>query len=146
MKEINLRFDVTFSPNFIRSAAVLTMLLAAARELGSETVSIATYYPAPSGVYTRIITTGNTVLARDNGSVAIGGAVLPIGQTKLAVLSGRVGIGTSTPEAALTVVGGLQVGALAGPCNALLDGTMRWSFGDLQVCKGGTWSSITTVP
>jgi len=51
-------------------AAIL--LLAVASELGSENVTLATYYPAPSGVYARMITTGNTLLARDTGLVGIG--------------------------------------------------------------------------
>jgi len=51
-------------------AAIL--LLAAASELGSENVTLTTYYPAPSGVYARMIITGSTFLARDGGNVGIG--------------------------------------------------------------------------
>ncbi|MDD5657718.1 MAG: hypothetical protein PHF00_10750, partial [Elusimicrobia bacterium] len=58
-------------------AAVL--LLAVAPELGSESVTLTTYYPAPSGIYTKMIVTGDpnnpdTVaaeLARNNGVVSI---------------------------------------------------------------------------
>jgi hypothetical protein len=67
----------------------LTILMAAAilitvtPEIGSENVTLSTYYPAPSGVYARMITTSNTYLATTNGSV---------------------GIGTTTPGAKLHVV------------------------------------------
>ncbi len=72
MREIHLNFDLKFSPRFIRAAAVGAIVLAAVPELSSESVTLATYYPAPSGVYTNMITTGNTYLARDGGNVGIG--------------------------------------------------------------------------
>jgi len=39
---------------------------------GSETLQITTYYPAPYGGYTRLLTTDTTLLARDSGNVGIG--------------------------------------------------------------------------
>lgn len=44
--------------------------------LGSETLTLTTYYPAPYGGYVSLLTTGNTYLARDSGRVVIGGAGL----------------------------------------------------------------------
>ncbi len=55
-----------------RSLLVAALLVLVVPELGSESVTLTTYYPAPSGVYTNMITTGNTYLARDSGNVAIG--------------------------------------------------------------------------
>ena len=55
------------------------------RFLGSETMTLTTYYPAPYGGYASILTTGQTLLARD---------------------SGRVGIGTASPTQKLDVQGG----------------------------------------
>jgi hypothetical protein len=73
--------------------------------LGSETLRLTTYYPAPYGGYVSLLTTGKTLLARDSGAVVIGSS-LPTGPTvKLAVMGGRVGIGTLTPGYALDVVG-----------------------------------------
>lgn len=54
-----------------------------ARDLATENITQTTYYPAPSGVYSQMITTADTYLARDAGS--------------------RVGIGTTNPSASLEV-------------------------------------------
>ena len=43
-------------------------------ELGSETLTLTTYYPAPVGIYQRMTTTDQTILVRDRGSVGIGTA------------------------------------------------------------------------
>ncbi|HNT97867.1 MAG TPA: hypothetical protein PKK31_06350 [Elusimicrobiales bacterium] len=40
--------------------------------LGSETLTLTTYYPAPYGGYARLLTTDETLLARDGGNVGIG--------------------------------------------------------------------------
>lgn len=50
--------------------------------IGSETYTLKSYYPSPYGSYSRFLTTGRTLLARDNDGV---------------------GIGTSTPKAKLHV-------------------------------------------
>lgn len=39
--------------------------------IGSETLVLTTYYPAPYGGYVSILTTGQTLLARDTGNVGI---------------------------------------------------------------------------
>ena len=53
--------------------------------LGSETLTLTTYYPAPYGGYASLLTTGQTFLARDGGNV---------------------GIGTASPTGKLDIVGG----------------------------------------
>ncbi|MBI4374905.1 MAG: hypothetical protein HY549_00485 [Elusimicrobia bacterium] len=63
------------------------LLAALPSHLGSENVNLSTYYPAPSGVYTQMITTDRTILARD------------------AAVSSRVGVGTSTPQVKFHVAG-----------------------------------------
>lgn len=72
MAELNLRLEVRLSPVLARWGLVAAILACPVAELGSETVTLTTYYPAPSGVYTRMITTNDTFLARDGGRVGIG--------------------------------------------------------------------------
>ncbi|MEK7721109.1 MAG: hypothetical protein AAB359_01825, partial [Elusimicrobiota bacterium] len=79
---------------------------------GSETLTLTTYYPAPYGGYVSLLTTGQTVLARDSGSVGIGVAN-PSGKLQVsggdAIFYGNVGIGTAIPGAALHVVGSVKI-------------------------------------
>lgn len=96
MTEIRLRFDLAFSRRFITLAGTAAIMLCAVPELDSESVTLSTYYPAPSGVYTNMITTSNSYLARDGGRY-INGAV-----------GSALALGTVTPEvnSKLTVSGG----------------------------------------
>lgn len=98
MTEIRLRFDLAFSRRFLASAGAVAIMLCAVPELDSESVTLSTYYPAPSGVYTNMITTGNTYLARDNGRYINGvtgsalalGTVTPEVNSKLTVSNGGI--------------------------------------------------------
>ena len=73
--------------------------------LGSETLTLTTYYPSPYGGYARLLTTNKTLLARDGGAVGIGDVNdLLSTDTKLTVY-GRVGIGTDVPSQMLDVDG-----------------------------------------
>jgi hypothetical protein len=107
MAEIKLTFDLTFTRRFLSRAGAVAIMLCAVPELDSESVTLSTYYPAPSGVYTNMITTGHTYLARDGGVYNAGsnaaGTVLTLGgtpalngnhnNTKLYVPSGTIGVG-----------------------------------------------------
>ncbi|MBI5630736.1 MAG: hypothetical protein HY921_07625 [Elusimicrobia bacterium] len=84
--------------------------LLGASELGSESVTLTTYYPAPSGVYAQMITTNNTFLARDGGSV---------------------GVGTASPAQKLDVSGAIRMNQ-AG-VGALLSGAASGNFGGKEV-------------
>ncbi len=83
MAEIKIKFDLAFSRRFVAVVGAAAVMLSAVAELGSESVTLTTYYPAPSGVYTKMITTGDTHLARDGGRVGIGTAAL--GTAKLTI-------------------------------------------------------------
>ncbi len=74
--------------------------------LGSEQLTLTTYYPSPYGGYARLLTTNLTVLARDGSGVAVGGYTSP-GSAKLAV-NGNVGIRTTSPTQRLDVVGNVR--------------------------------------
>lgn len=61
----------------IRDAATAGLLALGAAflmtaDVASDQVTLTTYYPAPSGVYTQMITTDRTWLARDAGAVSVG--------------------------------------------------------------------------
>lgn len=87
-RRIRLRLDVSVPRTWLAGTLAAALLLTAASELGSENVTMSTYYPAPSGVYTQMLTTQNTFLARDGG---------------------RVGIGTGSPTQKLDVAGKLRI-------------------------------------
>ncbi|MCK4935235.1 MAG: hypothetical protein KAR84_00155 [Elusimicrobiales bacterium] len=93
--------------------------------LGSEQLTLTTYYPSPYGGYAKLLTTDQTVLARDGGAVGVGGYNTVTGaSTKLAV-KGNVGIGTSAPKNKLDIGGGAVIGAAysaidTAPSNGLL--------------------------
>ena len=68
----DIHIHIRISPRLFQGVLAALLLSTLARELSSESVTLTTYYPAPSGVYTQMVTTGNTYLARDGGKVAIG--------------------------------------------------------------------------
>ncbi|MDA8132200.1 MAG: hypothetical protein M0011_11915 [Elusimicrobia bacterium] len=92
--------------------------------IGSETLTLTTYYPAPYGGYVSILTTSQTLLARDGGNV---------------------GIGTPSPAAKLHVVGSfeLQDGTQANGRLLTSDGNglARWS--DPTVPLDCSWQSYS---
>ncbi|HXT00563.1 MAG TPA: hypothetical protein VN915_07800 [Elusimicrobiota bacterium] len=77
MAELVVRFDVRFGKNAVRLLTAGAMFFAVVPELASESITLTTYYPAPSGVYSQLITTGNTYLARDGGAVRVGSSIAP---------------------------------------------------------------------
>jgi hypothetical protein len=101
-------------------ALSLIILFAGVGYLGSETVSLTTYYPAPSGVYTRIITTADTYLARDGG---------------------MVGVGTTAPQVALHV---RSAGGTANTDIAVEKGAYKWTMG--VVGANGNWILNKDIP
>ncbi len=101
-----MRIEVTIEvpTPLVRAALAACVLFGTAGTLASESMNLTTTYPAPSGVYTQVITTGNgtsgaldTTLGRDAGNVV------------LAPGSGSVGVGTAAPAAKLHVQGTLAV-------------------------------------
>lgn len=71
-RRIDLHFRVSYEPRALRPWLAAALLLLSAGELGSENVTLTTYYPAPSGMYTQMVVTGKTILARDGNRVGIG--------------------------------------------------------------------------
>ena len=56
----------------IKWGIVVCLFVLPAEKGRAESVTLTTYYPAPSGVYARMITTGNTYLSRDSNETMIG--------------------------------------------------------------------------
>jgi hypothetical protein len=55
---------------------------------------------------------------------------------------GRVGVGTSEPQAALSVAGPVQLGDDAGACTTAKAGTLRWTGSELQICDGSDYVQV----
>lgn len=136
MADIVIRLDFRMGTRWQRLGLAGLLLLFVAPELGSESVTLSTYYPAPSGVYTNMITTGNTFLARDTGSVAIG---VPTALGKLHVENGNVlftnaNLGLGDP--------GMTIGAgMPAPGSGVYMLDLKWNsvirIGDGMLSSGG---------
>jgi hypothetical protein len=107
MAELTLRFDMSFGTRSLRCLMAAGMIFSAVTEVASESVTLNTYYPAPSGVYAQMITTNNTYLARDGGGVTIGGSG--------AAPAGGLAFGAANPTISassyIVMPGGLYVSA-----------------------------------
>ena len=102
-RELNIVVDLSdwrapkLSPwarRFLVAGALFALL---APEAGSqlEDVQLNTYFPAPSGIYQQLMTSGNAYFATTGGATEIGGASSAIGNASLVVARGNVGIGTA---------------------------------------------------
>ncbi len=74
MRELTIHLDwkIRISPRLGLYGLAVFFLGSLASDTACENVTMTTYYPAPSGVYTQMITTSNTYLARDAGKVGVG--------------------------------------------------------------------------
>jgi len=98
-----------------------------------EDITLDTYYPAPTGIYTNMVTTQKTILARDGGNVGIGTAApsqkLDVGGN--ANFSGTVGIG-NFPSAPFPAANGM----------IYYDTTKKDFYG----YKNGSWLPLGGIP
>lgn len=70
MSEVTIHVRV--SPAVMRWGLAGALLSFMAVELASENVTLTTYYPAPSGIYAKMITTKDGYFGRDGGMVTVG--------------------------------------------------------------------------
>ncbi len=83
------------------------VLVAAAVDIGSESLSLQSYYPSPLGIYSQLTTTAATTLARDSGSVIVGSASNPANLTTWGTLYSNQNIqATGNVQAGGTVYAG----------------------------------------
>ncbi len=103
-KQVHLhefRLQLTRGQTAVLLSAVFVALLI--EPIATEDITMSTYYPAPAGAYNNMVTIGNTWLARDpqpGGApsfVEIGSNSGIGSNTKMAVMGGNVGIGTTNP-------------------------------------------------
>ena len=146
MAEIKINVDLAFSRRFFTFAGAAVLSLCAVPRLGSESLTLSTYYPAPMGVYTSLITTGGAQLARDSSTVDIGGSAAA--GTRLTVMNGNVGIGTTAPGMAMQVtgVGGTNVdvhvnGRIWTDSGVWVDPAGNQFFGTMNATTVGLYNS-----
>lgn len=69
-RELTIR--LTISKEVLQWGMIAVLLAVLPSSVGSEVVTLNTYYPAPYGIYTQMRTTGQTTLAESGGDVGIG--------------------------------------------------------------------------
>ena len=99
-----IRLHIRMSSGVLRGGLVGLLLMGLAGDLCSESVTLTTYYPAPSGAYTQLITTANSFFSRDTGTLVVGSASAANVLLKLAVM-GNMGIKQKDPTARLDING-----------------------------------------
>ena len=107
MAEFRIYVDIGVSPGLARAGLAVLLLAGAAAELGSESLTLKTYYPSPEGVYGQLLTTGQTLLACDGGPPACSGgppySVVSIGRPSAVAnvklnVDGNVYVGKNSTE------------------------------------------------
>ena len=98
MVEINIHLEIPVAVRSFRGVFVVLLLSGLAGELSSESVTLTTFYPAPSGVYSQLVTAQMAYMARDSGYVEVG-TLQAAPTAKFTVNGGLVGIGTVDPAA-----------------------------------------------
>jgi len=85
-----------------------------------------------------VLGTAPAALAEQSPTNSFAGQVLSDGKT------GRVGIGTATPQATLDVYQGeIKIGATGAACVSALAGALRYSINKLQLCDGTSWRNVS---
>ncbi len=88
-----------------RLALAAFVLAVSAVELGSESLTLQAYFPSPLGIYNQLTTTADSTLARDAGTVTIGGT--PTNAVKLNVIGSM-----QMTDAQVQGMGGLSLSQL----------------------------------
>ncbi len=106
--EFNIKMpqEIRLTKKHIFALIAIALLIFGYEKMGSETLTLHAYYPSPVGIYTRLVSLNKAAFAREKGDVTIGAnnaATRP---------DGRLGIGTSLPQAKLDVRGNTDIDGL----------------------------------
>ena len=127
----------------IKWGMAASLLIFPVADLSSESVTLTTYYPAPSGVYTRMITTGNTYLSRDTNETMIGTLTpsgTPMAHEKLLV-NGDIRLNGPSGDASGPPSKGFKIGNVGLPTD--LDDVITVRY--LQNSGGSSGAYVTLV-
>ncbi len=116
-QDLKIRVRVVIPPGLARLGLAALCLAAVPTVLSSEQVTMQTFYPAPSAVYQKLLSTRTSWVGRDPGGyLDVGTTAVPPAGTKLVVMDptlgtdGYMGINTAAPQDRLEVDGGVLVG------------------------------------
>ena len=70
--EDKIRIELVLSRRQTRGLLTLAVLFGCSYALHSESLTVTSYYPSPSGVFRKLIATAGAALARDGGMVNVG--------------------------------------------------------------------------
>lgn len=122
MVDRNPSKETRLNPRQLKWGLLAFSILALASEVGTENVILTTYYPAPSGVYTQLISTQKTIMARDGGMLIAGPDPGVVAGVKMYVSGGnfvvanpsslRILDGAGTTQPVYRCLAGTAVGAL----------------------------------
>lgn len=153
MAELNFDIEIPVRIRSFRGVMAVALVFAVAGDLASESVTLTTFYPAPSGVYSQLVTAQMAYAARDSGYVEMG-TYQAAPTATLTVNGGYVGIGTvdpsATPGCPLGTCPALQVYDSVGGAVIDVKVTGRIQTGDLTnpggVClNSGCTQTVGTV-
>ncbi len=123
MDGLNIR--LSFSRKSVLPLFVLGFLFWHPGFIGSESLTLTTYYPAPYGGYVSLLTTGQTLLARDGGNVGIG---TPVPQQKLHVTGGNAQVDGNVQANRIKFPGVGGNSGVAGDYYSIYQEAGGWSY------------------
>lgn len=145
----------------ILAVGTLVLMVAFGPWLWAETLTLVTTYPAPSGIYNQIVTTGDsgsapadTTLNRNAGNTMLvpgtnGGGKVGIGMTPVNKLDvfGTIGATGRISAASAVFTAGIQLGDDLSTCTPAKNGTQRWHSDNLEVCVGAIaqWQPVQAM-
>ncbi|MFC1679348.1 hypothetical protein ACFL2T_03975 [Elusimicrobiota bacterium] len=139
----DIHLHIRINRKTLVAALAIAIVCATAYGVMSEKLTVGTSYPSPVGIYKKMITTAQTILARDAGNVGIG-TTNPV--AKLDV-SGRMAMrGTASGAPVLDLVGGPGGNCGSGDWSCLSMGLManKDANPEIQATKkaGSKWGAL----